>query len=431
MNRLLKFAEAVGKDLRSIDSSKDDHFAVSDNIGRTALRVTPSGDVTIGASTVKEGSAGFRVTDSDGRIALDIDESGRVTIPDLTTDTTASETHVFLAAGQSNMQGFARPVGGDLDPINPRILQFGASSQKVEPAPAILDNPGGQIGLSPARVFAAEYLKTQPDHVSVLLVPYAWGGTGFNSGSGNGATWDDRQATGGVRDLYTESVAQTLDALAAAGENAELKGILWHQGESNQNDSFEDYAAQLDRLIDNYRSDLGNTNLPFLIGQMTQEGFEVTPRKLIIDAAHQDTLRRKRYIGFAPSTSGSTNYNDTTHFSRRGVEKLGAEYVAAYFRALDNAPGFGPQQPVNVSAKFINGTLTVVWEQQPRRVTGYRVEYRIDGGAWTEVTREYPMNLSEHVAGLSGTVAEVRVTCINLAQETTQLYPTIAPHIQY
>lgn len=429
----LDIAESANERTAQIVAGDDRTWAVVDQYGLQALAVTAAGFVRIGDTEYQTVDNAFRVVDQNGRIAMEIDANGKTSIFDLVGgggSAGVTDLHVFVAAGQSNMKGHAQPYGGELDPPNPRIRQYGVTRRVIEAATVPLDFYPDPVGVSPAWFFAQEYLLTQPSNVGVLLIPCAKGGTGFNDGSGTGGTWDDRQVTPGIIDLYNESVTQTLEALAAAGPRATLKGILWHQGESDQS-RWSEYEAQLDRLITKYRTDLGNPNLPFVVGQMTQEGFAVQPAKLNVDAVHQATPARFRYAGFAPSKPGGTNYTDTTHFSRTGVEQLGKEFVAAYHRALANYPGFGPQQPLNVRAKFVNGVLTVAWDQQPRRVTSYRVEYRIDGGPWVQVTRTYPMNLSETITGLTGTVAEARVTSVNLAQEQATYVPALAPHIEW
>lgn len=403
-------------------------WRVTDLHGQVALRVTEDGAVETAGTESRASEAPYRVVDANDRIAFEVDAQGRTHIHDLVASNTGlKELHVFVAAGQSNMKGHAQPHGGELDPENPRILQYGVTRRVIEPATTPMDFYPEPVGVSPAWFFAQKYLETQPDHVGVLIVPCAKGGTGFNSGTGTGGTWDNRQAGGEVIDLYGESVTQTLEALAAATIPATLKAILWHQGESDQYNPGA-YGEQLDRLIENYRTDLSNSKLPFVLGQQTREGMELNSNRLLIDAIHQDTPRRVHYSGFAPSLRGATNYADPAHFAREGAEHMGHALVDAYHRAVTNVPGFGPPQPKNVAAEFINGTLSIRWAQQMRRVTEYRVEYRIDGGSWVEVTREHPMNLTETVEGLAGSAAEVRVTSVNLAQEQEQMYPVIVPH---
>ena len=50
-----------------------------------------------------------------------------------------------------------------------------------------------------------------------------------------------------------------------------LKGILWHQGESDSNPQNADkYKQRLKNLISNFRKDLNADKVPFIIGQLGQ-----------------------------------------------------------------------------------------------------------------------------------------------------------------
>lgn len=412
-----------------------------DRTGRVALEITPEGHTRIGKTLLRETpGGGIACVDLQGFIALEVTGDGRTHIYDLVTrgdgdGGSVTELHAFLAVGQSNMQGAARPFGPELDPEDPRIFQYGATRRTFEPATVPLDMHGVSSGLSPATTFAREYLKTQPAHIGVLLIPAAHGGTGFtHTVPTDGLTWTKGAASDPANALYELSVVQAKEALlasVAAGYPAILKGIIWHQGEGNGGLATATYSGYLDTLISDYRTELGVPDLPFLVGQMSPEGMEVQPSKYTVDRSHQETPARVQRTGFAPAAMGGTNYNDTTHFSRIGMESLGREYAAAYRRALDNKPGFGPLSPQKVTATFVQGTLTVAWRQQARRVTSYRVEYQLDGGVWIEVVRAWPMNLAETVTGLTGKVAAVRVICVNLAQETPQFTPTLTPHVTW
>ena len=59
-------------------------------------------------------------------------------------------------------------------------------------------------------------------------------------------------------------------AIAAAGTNARLVAILWHQGESDSGLlTKSQYAAKGDALCDGFRSRItGATNVPIILGQM-------------------------------------------------------------------------------------------------------------------------------------------------------------------
>lgn len=247
-----------------------------------------------------------------------------------------TELHVFLAAGQSNMAGWGLPGGGDRDPVDPRILQYGAKVRTLRPATVPLDMHDTPPGLSPATTLAREYLKNQAGNVGVLIIPAAHSGTAFTSAA-NTLTWSVGSASAPEFDLSTLAVTQAHDGIAAAsaaGLDVELKGILWLQGESNSSMSTSEYSTRLDELIAFFRSRLAAPTLPFVVGGMTPEGIADTPPRANVDRSHRETPARVPSSGFAPPMTGGVNVDDRIHFSRAGVEFLGTSYLAGYWAAV-------------------------------------------------------------------------------------------------
>ena len=272
-----------------------------------------------------------------------------------------AEWHVFLAAGQSNMSGrgvVTAAAGGKY--AQPRIAQFGAVRRVIETATIPLDMHDTASGLSPASVFARNYLRTQPDNVGILIIPAAHGATGFTT-STSSLTWTPNTATDPALDLPALAVKQAKDGIAAAqatGASVTLKGVLWHQGENNSSMSTATYAANLDALISYFRAQLGDATLPFIVGQMVPEGIAATTGRANIDAAHQQTPGRVPYTGFAPATTGGYNPGDTTHMSKKGLDFLGRTYLEAYEQVKVASPALAAV-PGAVS-KYINEDPTVV-----------------------------------------------------------------------
>ena len=328
--------------LEPVERGSDQDFRIRDAAGRVALGVRSNGDAQIGATIFRENEPGVRYMDRTGRVAFEITEHGQTHIydsSDAPPTSTVTTVHVFIAAGQSNMSGRGLPVEG---PQSPRIMQFGANRRVIEQAPLRLDMIDSPSGTSPATFFAHHYLATQPGHVGVLLIPAARGGTMFRGTPDEPSTtwtWTKGAASDPEHALYERSVQQTLDAIDAAkaqGYHVILKGVLWHQGEGNGGMATEAYAARLDTLISDYRTDLDHPTLPFMVGQQSPEGFIANPSKLTVDAAHQDTPYRTPFTGFAPSTWDGHNEGDTTHFSTVGTSHLGDTYMTAYTQALGN-----------------------------------------------------------------------------------------------
>lgn len=244
-----------------------------------------------------------------------------------------TEWHVFPALGQSNMSGrgiVGTVAGGRY--LSSRIAQFGYTRRVLETATVPLDMHDTATGLSPATVAAVAYLKTQPSHVGVLIVPASHGGTGFTT-STTTQSWTPGITTNPLYDLPGQAVKQTQDAIAAAkatGASVLLKAIWWLQGEDNGAMSTAVYASNLDALISYLRTQLNAPTLPFILGQMVPEGIIAnSPGRANVDLAHQQTPSRVPYTAFAPATTNGYNPGDTTHMSKLGVDFVGNGMVNA------------------------------------------------------------------------------------------------------
>lgn len=411
-----------------IEPADDGSYRVRDKAGNVALEVTADGETKMAGATSKASSIPYRVADSHGAIAFEVTPDGKTHIYDLAGGggaTGVTELHPFLAVGQSNMVGPGQEGSpSELDPEDPRIFQYGSHLRVVEVAPVPLDMHGPALGLSPATVFAREYLKSQPAHVGVLLIPGAHGGTNFTDVPGT-VTWNHAAAVANgepANDLYQKSVYQALAAVSADSRCTSIKGILWHQGEGSSSDGFAGYSALMDTLVADYRAELGLVDLPFLVGQMNPEGFNAGRAE--IDQAHKAVPGRITRTAFAPVIPDGGRFNDTTHFSRMAVQALGENYVDAYWRSLVNTAASQPLRPQNVSALLVGDVLTVKWDAPFSRVTGYRVEY-YNGTTWVAATRAYLMDLQETITGVTGPT-RVRVTALHDALESAPSTPVYA-----
>ena len=130
-------------------------------------------------------------------------------------------------------------------------------------------------------------------------------------------------------EFYNEAVARTQQAIAAGGE---LKGILWHQGEANRNNSSW-YLSSLNNIVTALRAELGN--VPFIAGQLSQDRDTDTANdnfnammegisSVISDADYAES------IGLTTNADGleSGDETDATHFDNYSQRILGRRYAA-------------------------------------------------------------------------------------------------------
>jgi hypothetical protein len=225
--------------------------------------------------------------------------------------------HLFLLAGQSNMagRGFVEPA--DREPI-PGVLALDATGAWV-PArdPVHWDKPLAGVGL--ARSFAARYLERHPG-VTVGIIPTACGGSPIS-------TWAPGhyfEAT--LSYPYDDALARSRHALSSGT----LRGILWHQGETDSKpDLAPVYEEALTRLIERLRRELAAPETPFVIGQLGQ--FAAVPwdeARHAVDAAHRRIAATVPLTAFVRS-DGLTSNPDNIHFDAASLREFGRRYADA------------------------------------------------------------------------------------------------------
>lgn len=333
---------------------------------------------------------------------------------------------IWAVLGQSNTSSGNGIDVTYIDTPDPRIDQFANTSnvtysRQVVKAVDPLMHQQGMSGVGFAMTFAKNYLGAVPPNRRVLLVPCGRGSTGFLPSAGY--TWDPADTTTATN-LYNLAVQQITAALAAAGPNARLVGVLWHQGEGDSASTTEAnaYAGHLDALIDGLRATFG-ANMLFVLGQMSIDRMNEHVAMLgaasgypIVNAAHIDTPRRKVRTGFAYGPVGLYNAeNEKIHYSAAGQRILGRRYFDAYLLAAANIMGVAPVSPGAVAVTQTGAnTATVAWTRTAGRVTDYLVEYRVNAGSWGQLTRPQSIDITALLTGLTAlSTVEVRVSAIN------------------
>ncbi len=166
--------------------------------------------------------------------------------PEPLPDLSGVDAHVFLLAGQSNMEGTGATDGYIAPKLSKPVyvLDDGRLSVAREPL--------AKSGIGPGVAFAERYL-SQVDADCVILVPAAQGGT-------NIAKWLPSKQEGS---LYAESIKRTL----AASYYGDVRGVLFFQGENDTegkpDDHAGDWAKQFAKLVDGWRADLGEVRVVF------------------------------------------------------------------------------------------------------------------------------------------------------------------------
>lgn len=226
--------------------------------------------------------------------------------------------HLFLLVGQSNMAGRGKVEPQDKKP-HARVLMLNKAGKWVPAVdPIHFDKSVAGVGLG--RTFGIEVANANPDIV-VGLIPCAKGGSPISSWEVGGYHPQTKSHP------FDESIKRARIAL----KSGTLKGILWHQGESDSKDGpAQIHEAKLHELIARFRKTLDAESAPFIAGQMGQ--FAERPwsdAKKMVDAAHQNLPKHVKQTAFVNSND-LKHKGDRVHFDSASFREFGKRYFKAF-----------------------------------------------------------------------------------------------------
>ncbi|MCA9191589.1 MAG: exo-alpha-sialidase, partial [Planctomycetales bacterium] len=184
--------------------------------------------------------------------------------------------------------------------------------------------------------------------VVVGLVPCAVGGSPISS-------W---QPGGFHEQTHSHPYDDMLARMSVALQAGELKGILWHQGESDSNEvNAPLYRQRLTELIGRLRSDFRSPKVPFVMGQMGQfPGKPWDAWRFQVDAASQQVTREVANVALV-SSQNLIHRGDEVHFDSWSYRELGNRYYDAFHWLQQRQPthrlSTTSENPRNTEGDFI------------------------------------------------------------------------------
>ena len=245
---------------------------------------------------------------------------------------------LWVLAGQSNMEGVGDLV--DVEEPHPLVHSFQSReswARAEEPLHWLSESPqpvhhaiwglpmpktiapredtrdkGAGLGLTFAKTRVAE------TGVPIGLIPAAHGGTSMQQ-------WEPSRRDMGGASLY----GATLERVRANG--GKVAGILWYQGESDANPSDADvYEGRMTELVQAFRTDLGQRDLPFylvqlgsVIGDPSPEGIEGWNRVREIQRTLPESMPNTAVV-----SAIDLGLDDCIHIDTLGLKALGRRLAA-------------------------------------------------------------------------------------------------------
>ncbi|MHA8099420.1 sialate O-acetylesterase [Aquirufa aurantiipilula] len=222
--------------------------------------------------------------------------------------------HIYILMGQSNMAGRGEMVEPYSSQHHERVWMFTAQNQFVlAKHPMHFDKPS-VVGVGPGISFGIEMAQQSPS-VKIGLVPCAVGGSSINSWVIHG--YDEATKTHPLDDAHQR--------ILAAQKMGVIKGILWHQGESDSEISKRDgYVDKLHALITQIRHISQDASLAFVLGELgyfNQNYLDFNQLLSSFNAPNQHTS--------LVSAQDLRAKSDQIHFDSQSATELGKRYAFA------------------------------------------------------------------------------------------------------
>lgn len=228
--------------------------------------------------------------------------------------------HLYLLIGQSNMAGRGTVEEQDRR-AHPRVLVLNKEDQ-WSPAvdPLHFDKPSAGVGLG--KTFGQVVADANPD-VTIGLIPCAVGGSPIDA-------WRPGEYYAPTKSHPWDDALRRAKLALTSGE---LKGILWHQGESDAKaGQAEAYESKLHDLVARLRAEFAAPNVPFLAGQMgrfADQPWDDAHQR--VNKAHRDLPRHVARTAFV-SSEGLRHKGDKIHFDAASYRQLGERYAAVWLK---------------------------------------------------------------------------------------------------
>ena len=249
--------------------------------------------------------------------------------------------HIYLCFGQSNMEGNATPEAMDKKDVDPRFQMLACVNFNIPKrtmgewytaTPPIVREG---TGLGMADYFGRTMVKYLPEDIKVGVVDVAIGGTkieGFISEEVADyikpeADWLKNYFKAYDNDPYKRLV----DMAKIAQESGVIKGILLHQGESNNTQ--QDWPKKVKLIYDRLLEDLNlkAEETPLFVGEMVskQEGGACWGHNAVI--AKVPSVIPNSYV---ISSANCPQKGDGLHFTAQGYRIMGQRYAKAALEVM-------------------------------------------------------------------------------------------------
>jgi alpha-L-fucosidase 2 len=250
---------------------------------------------------------------------------------------------IFVCFGQSNMEGFPGIEEQDKEGVDPRFQVFAAvdfpnqNRTKNHWYPAVPPLCRPNSGISPADYFGRAMVSSLPPTIRIGVISVAVAGCKIELfDKENFKSYATRSNTAPWMKMIIETYGgnpyqHLVETAKLAQKDGVIKGILLHQGESNNND--KEWPEKVKAIYESLLRDLNlkAENAPLIAGELVnsdQNGACASMNTIIAE------LPKTIPTAHVVSSKGCKARRDRLHFAPAGYRELGKRYAEVTLSAL-------------------------------------------------------------------------------------------------
>ncbi len=260
--------------------------------------------------------------------------------------------HIYLALGQSNMQGAAFLPEEPIFHERVQVMQdqncpasdgnpYGYGEWREMFSPLIKCKEGertyngvtGPIGLGPADSFAVAMAEATSDDITIGIVGAAHGDTSIDQHlpgctSNCLPSWGSNISGAPVVNGTTPLYDWVVDLAKKAQQVGVIKGIIFHQGENDSGDA--SWPGKVNEYVTSLRNDLNldPAEVPFIAGELPYTGCCANHNTQVHEISN--VVENGHWVSAGPMEDGTVlgDRGDSLHWSTFSVIEMGKRYAA-------------------------------------------------------------------------------------------------------
>ena len=250
--------------------------------------------------------------------------------------------HIYLAFGQSNMEGQG-DIGSQDKSVDERFQLLwsadagscnqGASKGKwIKAVPPLAHCQGAKLG--PADYFGRTMVEKTDSQIKVGIIVVAIAGCSIDlfdkDGYANYARSQQSWMTQRINTYGGNPYGRMIEMAKKAQEEGVIKGIIFHQGETDAGNG--QWPSKVKKVYDNIIKDLGlGSDIPFLAGEVLRSGMSSGANNNISKLPQQS---KNFYVVSSEGFNQALGDGQNVHFTSQEYRDFGKRYAEKMIEVL-------------------------------------------------------------------------------------------------